>query len=516
MDYIDLSRLQFALTVLYHFLFVPLTLGLGWILVIMESVYVMTGRVVYRDMTQFWGKLFGINFALGVTTGLTMEFQFGTNWSYYSSYVGDIFGAPLAIEGLMAFFLEATFVGVFFFGWEKLTRRQHLITTILMALGTNLSALWILVANGWMQNPVGAHFNYQTMRMELQSFSSVFLNEDAQDKFLHTVSAGYTCAAVFVLAMSSYYLLRNRNVEFAKKSFRIAAGFGMAAILSTLLLGDQSGISVFDVQKSKLAAIEAMWHTEKPPASFNVIAITNEKEMKNTFAIEIPWMMGIIATHSLTTPVEGVREIVAGNVPRIENGIKAVVALDTLRKDRNDKAALAVLKSHEKDLGYGLLFKSEFPNSLENPTAEQIQKVARSTVPEVAPMFWTFRAMVGSGLVMLVLITWAFIDSLKNRIGSSRKQLHILFWTLPLPWIAIECGWFVSEYGRQPWTVYEVLPTSLSASSLSAEALWGSIAGFVGFYTILFIVEVYLMQRYVRQGPGCLGTGRYDRESTEH
>ena len=228
MDVIELSRLQFAVTVLYHFLFVPLTLGLSWILVIMEAVYVMTGKVIYRDMTQFWGKLFGINFALGVTTGITMEFQFGTNWSYYSHYVGDIFGAPLALEGLTAFFMEATLVGLFFFGWNRMTRRQHLLVTMFMALGTNLSALWILVANGWMQNPVGAVFNLETMRMEMTSFADVFFNPEAQNKFVHTVSAGYVTGSMFVLSISSWYLLRKKDIEFAKKSFRIAAAFGMA------------------------------------------------------------------------------------------------------------------------------------------------------------------------------------------------------------------------------------------------------------------------------------------------
>ena len=213
MDLVELSRLQFAITVMYHFLFVPLTLGLAWILVIMEAVYVMTGKEIYRDMTQFWGKLFGINFALGVTTGITMEFQFGTNWSYYSHYVGDIFGAPLALEGLMAFFLEATLVGLFFFGWDRMSRRQHLMVTIFMALGTNLSALWILVANGWMQNPVGAVFNFETMRMEMTSFLEVALNPDAQNKFVHTVSAGYVAGAMFVLSISSWYILRKQDVE---------------------------------------------------------------------------------------------------------------------------------------------------------------------------------------------------------------------------------------------------------------------------------------------------------------
>ncbi len=240
-ELVDLSRLQFAVTALYHFLFVPLTLGLTYILVIMETVYVMTGKVIYKDMTRFWGKLFGINFALGVTTGLTMEFEFGTNWAYYSQYVGDIFGTPLAIEGLMAFFLESTFIGLFFFGWNRLSKEGHLAVTVLTATGTNLSALWILVANGWMQNPVGASFNPQTMRMELDSIWALFLNPVAQAKFVHTVSAGYVTASLFVLGISSWYLLKGRDTEFAKRSFRIAAAFGLASSLSVIILGDESG-----------------------------------------------------------------------------------------------------------------------------------------------------------------------------------------------------------------------------------------------------------------------------------
>src|SRR5690606_23738550 len=296
---VDLSRLQFAATAMYHFLFVPLTIGMVWMLVIMESVYVMTGKTIYKDMTRFWGKLFGINFALGVTTGITLEFQFGTNWAYYSHYVGDIFGAPLAIEGLMAFFLESTFIGLFFFGWDRLSRQQHLLVTILMAVGTNLSALWILIANGWMQNPVGSEFSYETMRMELTDFWAVVFNPVAQGKFVHTVSAGYVTGAMFVLSISAWYLLRGRDVEFAKRSFRIAAAFGFASICSVIVLGDESGYALGEAQQTKLAAMEAMWETEPAPASFNVIAVPNEAEMKNDFAIHIPWVMGLIGTRSL-------------------------------------------------------------------------------------------------------------------------------------------------------------------------------------------------------------------------
>ena len=280
---VDLSRLQFALTAMYHFLFVPLTLGLSILIAMMETVYVMTGRVIWRDMTKFWGVLFGINFAIGVATGITMEFQFGMNWAYYSHYVGDVFGAPLAIEGLMAFFLEATFVGLFFFGWERLSARAHLVVTWLMALGTNFSALWILIANGWMQNPVGSAFNADTMRMEVTDFGAVLLNPVAQAKFVHTVSAGYVCGAVFVLGVSAWYLLRGRHVELAKRSFVIASAFGLASALSVIVLGDESGYDLTNNQKMKLAAIEAMWETEPAPASFTAIGIPSQNSPHHPF-----------------------------------------------------------------------------------------------------------------------------------------------------------------------------------------------------------------------------------------
>ena len=270
---VHLSRAQFALTALYHFLFVPLTLGLSMILVIMEATYVMTGREIWKRMTRFWGMLFGINFAMGVATGITMEFQFGTNWAYYSHYVGDIFGTPLAVEGLMAFFLESTLVGLFFFGWDRLSRLAHLIVTALVALGSSLSALWILIANAWMQYPVGASFNPHTMRMELQSFSQVLFNPVAQAKFVHTVAAGYVVGAVFVLAISAWYLLRGRNVEVARRSMAVAASFGLACSLSVVVLGDESGYEASENQKMKIAAIEAEWHTQQPPADFTLFGI---------------------------------------------------------------------------------------------------------------------------------------------------------------------------------------------------------------------------------------------------
>ena len=509
---VDLSRLQFAATAMYHFLFVPLTIGMVWMLVIMESVYVMTGKTIYKDMTRFWGKLFGINFALGVTTGITLEFQFGTNWAYYSHYVGDIFGAPLAIEGLMAFFLESTFIGLFFFGWDRLSRQQHLLVTILMAVGTNLSALWILIANGWMQNPVGSEFSYETMRMELTDFWAVVFNPVAQGKFVHTVSAGYVTGAMFVLSISAWYLLRGRDVEFAKRSFRIAAAFGFASICSVIVLGDESGYALGEAQQTKLAAMEAMWETEPAPASFNVIAVPNEAEMKNDFAIHIPWVMGLIGTRSLDKELPGLNQIYALNRERVTVGVEAVKLLEALRKNPQDAALREAFDKVKDDLGFGLLLK-KYVASMDDVTPELIDRAARDTLPKVTPLFWTFRIMVALGFAMLALFGLALWYSIKGDFAERRWLLRWALWFLPMPWISCEMGWFVAEYGRQPWTIYGVLPTHLSVSTLTVNSLYGSLAGFVGFYTLLLIVEMYLMVKFARQGPGSLGTGRYLNET---
>ncbi len=513
---VDLSRLQFAVTALYHFLFVPLTLGMVWILVVMESVYVMTGKAVYKDMTRFWGKLFGINFALGVTTGITMEFQFGTNWAYYSHYVGDIFGAPLAIEGLMAFFLESTFIGLFFFGWDRLSRPKHLMVTLLMAVGTNLSALWILIANGWMQNPVGAEFNYTTMRMELVDFWAMLFNPDAQAKFVHTVSAGYVTASTFVLSISAWYLLKGQDVEFAKRSFRVASAFGLASVLSVIVLGDESGYTVGEAQQTKLAAMEAMWETEPAPASFNLVASPNEAAGKNNWAVEIPWVMGLIGTRSTTREIPGIHQIKDKNRIRILSGMQAVQALEQLRRNPQDAAAKQNFEAHKADLGFGLLLK-KYVVHMDEVTPEILQKAVDDTIPRVAPMFWGFRAMVGLAALLLGLFVTAFIGTLQTRCEDMRWLLKWALWMLPAPWLACELGWFVAEYGRQPWTIYGVLPTHLSVSTLTPGNLYGSLAGFVGFYTLLLVVEMYLMVKFARLGPGSLGTGRYRNEpSTTH
>ena len=513
LDVVELSRLQFALTALYHFIFVPLTLGLSFVLVIMESIYVITGKEVYKDMTKFWGKLFGINFALGVTTGIIMEFQFGTNWSYYSHYVGDIFGAPLAIEALLAFFLESTFVGLFFFGWERLTKWKHLLATFCVALGSNLSAMWILVANGWMQNPMGSEFNFETVRMEMSSFFDLWLNPVAQTKFLHTVTAGYVTGAFFVLAISSYYLLKGRDVGFAKRSFSVAATFGFIAAVSVLAVGDESGYDIGKAQPVKLAAMEGEFDTHPAPAPFHPIAIPNTNEMKNDFAIEVPYLGGLIATRSLDTEIIGLKDIQAKNEGRVRNGMVAYDLFTQLKAEKKSAGQVnletkAKFDEVKGDLGFGLLLK-RYTDKVVDATEEQIKQAARDTIPNVGPNFWAFRGMLAAGGLILLLMLGAFVQNLRGKVTASPVLLRTLLWSLPLPWLAIEFGWFLAEYGRQPWAIYEVLPVGVAASNLAVSDLLFSIGLICVLYLFFIIVEMYLMFKFARLGPSALKTGKY-------
>ena len=500
MDIVELSRLQFAATALYHFLFVPLTLGLSILLGIMETVYVMTGRTIWRDMTKFWGTLFGINFVMGVATGITMEFQFGTNWAYYSHYVGDIFGAPLAIEGLMAFFLEATFVGIFFFGWNRMSKLSHLVITWGVAIGSNLSALWILIANGWMQYPVGARFNADTMRMEVSNFMDVLFNPVAQAKFVHTVSAGYVVGAVFVMAISALYLLRGKHIELAKRSMTIAAAFGLAASLSVVVLGDESGYVAGQNQKMKVAAIEAMWNTEPAPASFTVFGIPDMKTHTTVAEVKVPWVLGLIATRSADTEVPGINNLVELAKTRIQSGMIAYGALEKLKHDRNNAELRKTFEAHVGDLGYGLLLK-KYRTDVANATKTEIDAAAESTVPNVPALFWSFRLMVGLGFYFILLFAVAFYLSAKRKLTAHPVFLRMALWTLPLPWIAAELGWIVAEYGRQPWIIDGVLPTSLAVSGTVAGNVMFSLAGFVVFYSTLLIADFYLLVKYIKLGP---------------
>lgn len=500
---VDLSRLQFAVTALYHFLFVPLTIGLSLLLAIMESVYVMTDKVIWRQMTKFWGVLFGINFAMGVATGITMEFQFGTNWAYYSHYVGDIFGVALAIEGLMAFFLEATFIGLFFFGWNRLSKLGHLVSTWMLAIGANFSALWILIANAWMQNPVGSKFNPESMRMELSSMWDVFFNPVAQAKFVHTVSAGYVTGAVFVMAISAFYLLHDKYRDIAKRSMTVAASFGLASALCVVVLGDESGYVITENQKMKIAAIEGMWETEPAPAGFTLVGLPDMRSQTTKYEIKIPWMLGLIATRSFNIPIPGIKDLVEHAKWRIQNGLEAYKALQTLRKSQDvqeRELALIAFEANQKNLGYALLLKRYLEDIT---TADQtyIDKAAQSVVPNVPVLFWSFRIMVGIGLFFILFFSYAFYLSARRQLNKHKWFLRLAVYSLPLPWIAMELGWIVAEYGRQPWAIEGVLPTFLGVSSASPAQVSMSLFGFILFYTILLVVDVFLMLRYVRLGP---------------
>ncbi len=500
MTVVELSRWQFAATAMYHFIFVPLTIGLSVMMAIMESVYVMTGRDIWRKATLFWGTLFGVNFAMGVATGIVMEFQFGMNWSYYSHYVGDVFGAPLAIEGLMAFFLEATFIGLFFFGWDRLSRVGHLVVTWLVALGTNFSALWILIANGWMQNPVGSRFNPDTMRMEVTDFMAVLFNPVAQAKFVHTVSAGYLLGAVFIFAISCLFLLQGRHQELAKRSMVVAASFGLASALSVVVLGDESGYVATEHQKMKIAAMEATYETEPAPAPWTLFAIPGPDGGEPSFAIRIPFVGGLITTRSFDEELPGIDELVEHAQTRIRSGMIAYEALEAIRVDGADTQARAVFDEHWADLGYGLLLK-KYRDDVANATDAEIAQAAEDTVPEVWPLFWTFRIMMGLGFFFIAFFVLWFYRASRGWLDTNRPLLWLGFAVLPLPWVAIESGWFIAEFGRQPWVVEGVLPTFYAASGLGFWDLVISLSFFTALYTVLFVIMVILMVKIIKAGP---------------
>ncbi|WP_111748433.1 cytochrome ubiquinol oxidase subunit I [Salinisphaera orenii] len=498
---VDLSRIQFAATVLYHYLFVPLTLGLSFLLAAMETIYVISGRDIYRRMVHFWAKLFAINFALGVATGLTMEFQFGTNWSTYSHFVGDIFGAPLAIEGLMAFFLESTFVGLMLFGWNKLSRGKHLLATYAVALGSNLSALWILIANGYMQNPVASTFNPETMRVELTNFPALVFSPEAQAKFVHTSIAGYVTAAIFVIGISAFYMLKGRHLEFAKRSIRVAALFGVLASLAVICLGDALGFVNGSAQPTKLAAMEGIWETAEPPAGFNVIAWPDQSARENTFELKVPYVLTPLVTHTMDKKIPGVDDLEIRAKQRIRSGIPAVAALRKLRENPDNDQALATFNQHKDDLGYGLLVKRYAPNDVTNATSADINQAAKDSIPPVFPVFWSFRIMVAAAFAMMAFLIMATVYSMRGTLDRKRWFLRLAPWMIPVPFIANEAGWIVAEIGRQPWTVYQQLPTWLSASTHSVGYMIFSLIGFVLLYSIFIAVEMYLMIKFIRIGP---------------
>ena len=349
------------------------------------------------------------------------------------------------------------------------------------------------------------------MRMEMMSFSEVIFNPVAQVKFVHTVSAGYVTGAMFVLAISAYYMLKKRDLPFARRSFAIASSFGLASILSVIVLGDESGYEIGEVQKVKLAAIEAEWETHEPPAAFTLFGIPDQENMETDYAIKIPYALGLIATRSVTEEVKGIKDLIAEHEVRIRNGMVAYDLLTQIKAGDRSEATIAEFRSRVDDLGYGLLLKKYVENPV-NATEEQIKLAAQNSIPRVAPMFWTFRIMVGLGFIMLVLIGLSFYYSAKGTAERQKYLLRALIIALPAPWIACEMGWFVAEFGRQPWSIGGILPTHLSVSTRSVEDIYMSLAGFIGFYTLLLVAEMYLMIRFARLGPSSLHTGRYHWE----
>lgn len=505
---VHLSRAQFALTALFHFLFVPLTLGLTWILVMMEAAYLKTHKMVYRDMTQFWGKLLAINFAMGVITGITLEFEFGQNWAYFSRMIGGSFGPILAIEGITAFMLEATMFGLFFFSWDKLSRGAHFCVTFLMAIGASLSIVNILAANSWMQHPMATTFNYTNMSLELKSLAALYSNHLAQIRIGHVAFAGFFIASSFVMGISAFYLLRGRDIGFAKRSFAIAAGFGLVCALSVAFYGDQNGLEVAKYEPEKMAAIEAQWETQKAPAAWYLIAFPSTAEHKNYFTVSIPYALSLIATHSLSGTVEGANDIVRTDEQRIHNGMKAYGALQKLIHKQSSPTIQATYAQFEDDLGFGFLLKYFTPNVLD-ATPEQIHAAAWKAIPSVPTAFWTFRFMLAFwGLVTLLMIIGVWL-ACRDRLMNHPFYLRAVLYAIPLPYLAAECGWVLAETGRQPWVVHNFLPTYMGVSSLPVGALITSISGFAIFYVSLFCVELFLMFKYARLGPSSLAKGRY-------
>ena len=508
---VNLSRIQFGLTAMFHFLFVPLTLGLTWILAIMEALYLKTGREVFRDMTKFWAKLLAINFAMGVITGITLEFEFGQNWAYFSRLIGGSFGPILAIEGITAFMLETTMFGLFFFTWDRVSKHTHFLITLLMAVGASLSIVNILAANTWMQHPIASHFDPKTVEMNLTSMLALYANTFAQVRIGHVLFAGFSVAAVFVMGISAYYLLKGRDIAFAKRSFAVGAGFGLVAMLFVAFFGDQNGLMVLKYEPLSLAAMEAQWETQKAPAAWFLTAIPDQKTQSNRFVIQIPWALSLIEYHNLTGVVKGIKQLEQETIPRIKSGIIAYDALQKIRDGDDSKVTAAVFERHRDDIGYGFLVMKVNP-AVKNVTPKQIIETTHNAVPLVWVQFWSFRIMMGCWGLFFLGTLLSFVGIFKKYVFRTRWLLWCMLVFIPLPYIAAECGWIISEMGRQPWVVQGILPTFMGVSNVPIKSVIASLSGYTFFYLSLFIIELILMFKYARIGPSSLHTGRYHFE----
>jgi cytochrome d ubiquinol oxidase subunit I len=515
---VDWSRAQFALTAIYHWLFVPLTLGLSFLVAIMETIYVKTGDPEWKRITKFWMTLFGINFAIGIATGIILEFEFGTNWSNYSWFVGDIFGTPLAIEGIMAFFLESTFIAVMFFGWNKVSKKFHLASSWLTAIGANLSALWILVANSWMQYPVGMKFNPETARNEMQNFWDVLFSPVAVHKFLHTISSGYVTAAIFILGISAWFLLKKRETEMARKSILVAAIFGLITSLFLAITGDGSGYTIAQTQPMKLAAMEGLYQGQKANGLvlFGIPQPGKKAgDGKKDFIlkVEIPGLLSFMGYRNVDAFVPGVEDILYGgykpefwNVPpaekemalpvseKITRGKLAITAFIDFKnaKKAGDEVAAAkadsTMKANFAYFGYGYLHSPE------------------EAVPNVALTFYSFRTMVVFGFYFILLFIIVLYFHLKNQLQDKRWLQYIMLWTIPVVYLAGQAGWIVAEIGRQPWVIQDLLPTRAAVSMIETTSVQITFWLFAVLFTALLIAELMIMTRQIKLGPKDGGT----------
>ena len=514
---IDWSRAQFALTAMFHWVFVPLTLGLSFIIAFMETIYVRTGKQEWKAMTKFWMKLFGINFAIGVATGIILEFEFGTNWSNYSWFVGDIFGAPLAVEGIMAFFMESTFIAIMFFGWNKVSKRFHLTATWLTAVGANLSALWILVANGWMQNPVGMVFNPDTARNEMVDFWAVLFSPTAINKFLHTVSSSYLLASIFVVGISSWFLLKKRDVLLAKKSIVVASVFGLIMTLFTIVTGDESAREIARTQPMKFAAMEGMYVGSKnaPLVAIGIMKDADDPENPNMkdflTSIEIPNMLSYMAFLKPNVFIPGIRDLVHGNE---EEGImsyfekikRGQFAIQTLKDYK------AAMKSGDEGTSVELRARFDDPEFLENyfryfgygyyysEIEEQLESNAHMLIPPVPMTFYSFHIMVILGGHFLALLIVFFFLGIKDRLEGKKWLLWTAVLSIPFSYIASQAGWILAEVGRQPWVIQDLMPTISAVSQIDSASVQFTFWLFAATFTTLLIAEILIMRNQIKSG----------------
>ncbi len=507
---VDWSRGQFALTAMYHWLFVPLTLGLSFLMAIMESIYVRTGDPRWKKLTKFWMTLFGINFAIGVATGIILEFEFGTNWSQYSWFVGDIFGAPLAVEGIMAFFMESTFIAVMFFGWNKVSKKFHLVSTWLVAVGANLSALWILVANAWMQSPVGTQFNPDAARNEMINFWEVLFSPVAINKFLHTISSGFVLASIFVVGISAWFLLKNRETWFAKRSILIASVFGLLTSVFVVFTGDTSTRQIVHLQPMKFAAIEGLYKGQEGAGlvAFGFMSSSSsdpdDENIKDFhFTIEIPNLLSYMAYGSWDAFVPGITDLVNGNPEqgimaaseKIERG-KIVISDLRAMKDAKKNQDLAAYESYKAKF-YDPQYKEDYFRYFGYGYLNDVN----SLIPNVPLTFYSFHVMVGLGFYFILFFFLALLFLYRDVLVKRKWFLKLALFTLPLPYIAGQTGWIVAEVGRQPWVIQDLMPAVAAVSNIDASAVQVTFWLFALVFTALAIAEVSIMVKQIKIGP---------------